>query len=103
MPAQLRDVVLRHDAAFGDDDAILRRTRGEIDSRLQRDVERFQIAVVDADERRLELQRAFQFCLVVRFDENIHPVVDRAVLELSETRIIQRGDDQQDRISTERP
>src|SRR6266550_7936988 len=65
MAAHLRDVALRNDTAFGDDDAIRRRLCRQIERRLQRNVERPQIAVIDADERGLEPERSLELALVV--------------------------------------
>src|SRR3982751_6135018 len=45
------DIARGDDAAFGDDEAILRHMRQEIERRVERDAEIAQVAVVDAEQR----------------------------------------------------
>src|SRR5688572_6403406 len=100
--AHLRHVALRNDAALGDHQPFARHARQQADRRVQRDREITQVAVVDADQRRTQLQRTVELDGVVHFDEDIEPVTDRGILQVAESRIVQRRDDQQDRIGAER-
>ena len=52
-----RDVGGREDAAFADDNPVLRNLGRQVFGRLQGDVEGFQIAIVDADEAAVEASR----------------------------------------------
>src|SRR6476646_10344508 len=72
VPTHLRYVALRDDATFGDDDAIGWNARQEPDRRVQRHVERTQVAVVDADQWRRELERAVELGGVVHLDQHVH-------------------------------
>ena len=52
-------------------------TRGRSSSVVsQRHVERAQVAVVDADQRRRQPQRAIELRRIVHFDQHVHAVVD---------------------------
>src|SRR6185437_1801600 len=57
-----------------------------------------QIAIVDADERGLERERALQLGPVVHLDQHVHAIVERARLERCKTGVFEGGDDQQDGV-----
>ena len=76
--------------------------RREVESRRQRDFERAQVPVVDADQRRVEQKRAVELSRVVHLDQHRHPERTRTRLEVGELRIVQRRDDQQDGIGAHR-
>ncbi len=63
---------MARDAALGDDDAILRHERGEAFGRRERRLEGLEVAVVDADEAAIELQRALGLGLVVHLGDGVH-------------------------------
>jgi hypothetical protein len=69
---------------------------------MQRHVERAQVAIVDADQRRRQLQRAIELGGVVDFDEHVHAEADGARFQRREPRVVERRDDQQDRIRPQR-
>ena len=79
-------------------------TRGRRSSVVaQRDVERAQIAVVDADERRRKPQRAVELGGVVHFDQHRKRSVRAgAGFERREPRVVVRRDDQQDGVGAHR-
>ena len=58
----------------------------QIERRLQTGLERLQIAVVDADERRLELERALELRRVVHFDQHRQAELARHAFELAHAR-----------------
>ena len=60
--------VLTDERFFQGSTAYLQQAQG----RVQRDVERAQIAVVDADQRGLELERAVQLFAIMDFDQHSH-------------------------------
>ncbi len=102
MAAQRRDVALRQNAAFADDQLADGNAGQEIDRGPQRHGEAAQVAVIDADQRSLELEGAVQLGPVVYLHQHVHAVVERACLESRKAGVFQRGDDQEDRIGAER-
>ena len=75
----------------------------QVERGLKRDVERAQVAVVDADKRRRQSQRAIELGRVVDFGQYRHPEFACEGLERGEARVVERGDDQQNAIGTEGP
>ncbi len=65
------------DAALGDDNAIGRHQRRETLGGRKRGGEGLEIAIVDADELRVELERPVKLGLVMHFGEHVH-AADRA-------------------------
>ena len=100
--AHRRDVGRREDAAFGDHQPAGRNARQQVERGRERHVEGAQVAVVDADERRREPQRALELGGVVHLDQHRHAEVARAGFERGEARVVERGDDQQDRVGAQR-
>src|SRR5512132_368387 len=100
--AHLRHVAVRDNAALGHDDPIGGDSRQQLERRMQRHAEGPQVAVVDADQRRRQAERACELRCVVHFDQHVHPVPERARLERREPRVVERSDDQQHGIGAER-
>ena len=61
--------------SLADDDAIFGNARGERFGRGERDVEGFQVAIVDADETAGQPQGAVEFFGIMDFDNGIHAPV----------------------------
>jgi hypothetical protein len=61
----------RRDAALGDHDAVPRRCRNEIQRSAAVDFERAQIAGVDPDNFRAELDRALKLVFVMSLDQRV--------------------------------
>ncbi|MOA57748.1 hypothetical protein D3C78_1819860 [compost metagenome] len=77
MVAHQLDVFRLQDAAFGHD-ALARRNVGQQVQRvLQAGLEGAQVAVVDAQQRRLHGQRHVQFLGVVHFHQHVHAELHR--------------------------
>lgn len=66
---------------------------------IQRDLKSVQVAVVNADQRRFELQGARQFRLVMHLDQHRHIQRHRQRLESLHLRVIQAGGNQQNTVS----
>src|SRR5690606_11587210 len=60
-----REIGWRVEAALGDQQAVARRARRELLGDREVDRQGLQIAVVDADQRRVQFQRAVELCAVV--------------------------------------
>ena len=60
---------------------------------LEIDREVAQVAVVDADQARLELQRALHLVRVVDLDQHVHAAFERGGLDLGHLDVVERGDD----------
>ena len=56
----------------------------------ERGLEHLEIAVVDADQPRLQLQRAVELGLVVHLDQHVHAERERRVFELARGRVVER-------------
>ena len=67
----------------------------QIERRFQPRFERAQVAVVDADQRRLELQRAFELVGVVHLDQHRHAQLVRQSSSSRIARQLERRGDQQ--------
>ena len=83
--------------------AVGRHVRQHAQRGLQRDLEGAQVAVVDAEQRRLELERALQLGRVVHLDQHGHVQAARDRLELGHLRVVQAGRDQQDAVGAHGP
>ena len=64
--------------------------------------EAFEIAVVDPDQAAVEGGGAGHLGLIVNLDQHVHSVFERGGLDLGHLRIVQCGDDNQDRIGADR-
>ena len=100
--AQRGHVRRREDAALGHDELAGGNRRQEPERGRERHVERAQIAVVDADERRGEQERALELRAVVDLGQHRHAELARAGFERREPRIGERRHDQQDRVGADR-
>ena len=72
------------DAGLGDDEPVVRDELAEPDGTLRVDVERSQVAVVQADEPRVRRERALELALVVGLDERLQAELERPLDEPSE-------------------
>ncbi len=88
-------------AAFGHDDAVGRDTPLEREGGVERDLEAAQIAVVDADERRVERQRPRQFGAVVHFNQHGQTKTQRVSFQIVQLGVVERGDDKQNRVGAD--
>jgi hypothetical protein len=72
-PAHGGDVVAAVDAAFGHDHPIVRSGHPleQLEGGLEPGLEGLQVAVVDADQRRLETERQVQLGRVVHLDQHV--------------------------------
>ena len=86
------------DAAFGDEDPVLWRAGGKFLAVFQRHLEIAEVAVVDADQRRLQRQGAVEFGLVMGFDQNVHLQVMGGDVERAGFAIVDAGHDDQDAV-----
>ena len=68
----------------------------------QRRLERAQVAVVDADQRRAQLQRRGQLVAVMHFHQHVQAQFQRAGFQFRHQAVVERRDDQQDRIGAHR-
>ena len=76
----------------------LQQSERDIEPRL----ESVQIAVVDADQRGLQFERAIEFDGIMHFDEHGHAEVGRDRRQFLHAPRVQRSDDQQDAIRAHR-
>ncbi len=96
------EIVGREDAAFADHHAIVRHQRRQPLGHLERGDEGLEVAVVDADERRLELERALELGGVVHLEQHVHAVPDRSGLDLRGRAIVERRHDDEDAVGAHR-
>ena len=99
---QPREIGRRIEPAFGDDDALARNFRRQPLAHRERGLERAQVAVVDADQARLELERARKLVVVVDFEQHVHAVGEGRILDRLGRRIVDRRHDDQNAIGAER-
>ena len=85
-------------AAFADHQAILRDQRRQRLAGRKRGLESPEVAVVDPDHRRSKFQGAIEFGAVVDFDQHVHAVRDRRVLDILGGGIVERRHDDQDAV-----
>ena len=95
---QPRQIVGREDAAFADHQAIVRDQRRQRFAGRKRGLEGAQIAVVDADHRRTKFQRAVELGALMDFDQDVHAVRERRVLDVPGRGIVERRHDDQDAV-----
>ena len=86
------------DAAFGDHQVVAGDLLGELQGGVQAGVEGVQVAVVDADQLDVELQRPGQFVGGVHFHQHVTADPLGGVVELVELGVGQRRHDQQHRV-----
>src|SRR5215469_5616815 len=95
---ELRQIAGAVDAAFCNDAPVARNMRGEPLTGPQSRLECFQIAVVDANERRATRERPLQLALVMDFNKHVHPKGERRIFKIAGRRIVDRSEDDQDAI-----
>ncbi len=95
---QPREIVRRRDPAFADDDPVARNLGGEPLAGFQRGVKGFQVAVVDADQARLQLERAFKLVGIVDFEQHVHAEREGCVFKRLRRCIVDAGHDDQDAV-----
>src|SRR3954449_1450381 len=88
----------REDAALADHQPVAGDQRRQCFAGRKRGFEGAQIAIVDADHRRTQLQRAVKLGAVVDLDQHVHAMGDGGVLELFCRGIIERRHDDQDAV-----
>src|SRR5262249_37355070 len=66
------EVVGRRDPALADDDAIARYVRRELLARGQRGIEGLEVAVVDPDQPRFQLERTVELVGIVHLEQHVH-------------------------------
>jgi hypothetical protein len=71
------------DAALGDQAAIARHHRAQVERGVERHLEAAQAAVVDPEQRRGHRQRALELVEVVHFHQHVHAERERQVRELA--------------------
>ena len=100
MPAarEPRHIGRREDAALADEQPVGRHQRRQALGHGERRLEGPEVAVVDADERRGEPQRALELRLVVHLDEHVHAERERRLLERLRLVVGDRRHDDQDAV-----
>src|SRR3954452_19489025 len=88
----------REDAALADHQPVAGDQRRQCFAGRKRGFEGAQIAIVDADHRRTQLQRAVKLGAVVDLDQHVHAVGDGGILELFCRGIIECRHDDQDAV-----
>ena len=91
---QLADVLSTEDAALGNRDPVGGQAILQVQGCIQADVEVVQVAVVDADERRIELQGTIEFGSIMDLDENIEVILACAGREFRHLGIGQCSNDE---------
>ncbi len=95
-------VLLGRNAAFGNKQAVFGHVCQQGQRCLQRDVECAQIAVINANQRGCEPQRALQFCTIVHFHQYRHAQAVGNGFQLGHLGIVQTGGNQQNGIGAYR-
>ena len=96
---QPRDVVRRANPAFGHEQPVVRNLRREPQRRFDRRLERAQVAIVDANQRCRNRERALELFLVVHFDEHVEIELGREQCEFQHRRIAERRRNSDDAAS----
>jgi hypothetical protein len=99
---QPRDIRRRGDAAFGDQQPIPGHTRRQPLEHRQVDAQALEVAIVDADQVRIQAQRAVQLGLVVSLGENVEAERSRLPGEGDRRRVVECRENEQQAIRAER-
>jgi hypothetical protein len=91
------------DAAFAHQLAVGGDQRGQPFGGAQIGLHDLEIAVVDADQLRFQLQRPLQLGFIVHLDQHVHAVTERDIFHVRHFGIGKRRDDQQDAIGAQGP
>jgi len=86
------------DAAFADHQAIGRDQRRQRLAGRKRGLEGAKIAVIDADHRRAKFEGTIQLRALMNFDQDIHAVRNRGVLDVFGGAVVERCHDDQDAV-----
>src|SRR5690606_16485343 len=97
------DVFRQQDAAFGDDALAFREVLQHRQRGFEAGFEGPQIAVVDADQGRVQRQGRVQFVPVVDFNQHVHAQFRGHAFEFAQLGGRQGGGDQQHAVRTQRP
>jgi hypothetical protein len=81
------DVVFSVDPAFDNEQPVVGNLRSQSHGSLKIDIECFQVAVVDADDRRARFECFVQFGIVMHFDQHVEFHLSREVDEILQLRI----------------
>ena len=100
---RLRALGARGDAALGDDDPVARRALDEGQLRLPVDLERGEVAGVDPDDVRAELDRALELRRVVRLDQRIEAELGRCGEQPAHALVVEVAQEQQHGVRAEPP
>src|SRR6266702_40595 len=96
------EVCGRKDAALADHQPFPWDQRRQRLAGRKRGLEGAQIAVVDADHRRTQLERPIELGTVVDLDQHVHAIGKRRVFEIFGGRIIERSHDDEDAVGAMR-
>src|SRR5947208_12037589 len=91
------------DPALADGDTAGRNPRRQTPADGERRLERLEVSIVDANERRAHAKRPFELGFVVHFQEGIHAECLRGLLELLRGGVVDRGQDDQDAVGAPCP
>ena len=91
------------DAGLGDLDDAVGDRRGHPRRPVVVDLERHEVALVDADQRRPGLEGDLQLRLVVDLDEHVEAELDGELVELDQLAPVERGGDQQHGVGAHQP
>ena len=91
------------DARLGDLDDAVGDRRGHPRGPVVVDLERHEVALVDADQRGAALQGDLQLRLVVDLDEHVEAELDGELVELDQLEAVERGGDQQHGVGAHQP
>src|SRR5439155_25457208 len=89
--------------AFADDDMARRHQWREALGGVQIDLQGLEVAVVDADQRGLETERAVELGAVVHLDQYVKSELAGGVHQLARQAVFEGGHDQEDAVGAERP
>ena len=90
-------------AAFCDQQRVLRHGWGQCQRGLKRCLKSAQVAVVDAKQSRIKRKGSIQFFPVVHLNQNIHRKIRCRRRELCHLRLLKSGHNQQDAVGTDGP
>ena len=97
-----REIGRRVEPALADDRRAVRRQRREALGGREIDRERLEVAVVDAEQRGVERERAGELRLVVDLDQRVHAERRCRRRELGRLTVAEGGHDEQDAVRAER-
>ena len=93
----------RVDGALGDDDAVPRRLRHQLELRGAVDPEGAEVAGIDADHGGAETGGALELVLVVGLDERVEAELVRGAHELRGRRVVEVAEDEERRVGARLP